>query len=72
MGIQSALEHLSLLGHHSLAFLSGPTQSWMNRERWKELMTGAGSLGMSIVEISRKATTNKRARMRCPESAQPV
>ena len=27
VGIQSALEHLSLLGHHSLAFLSAPTQS---------------------------------------------
>jgi LacI family transcriptional regulator len=50
-GIGQALSHLADLGHTSIAFLSGPANSWMNRARWDVLLTEAPARGMSIVEI---------------------
>ena len=50
-GIDEALAHLAELGHTSLAYLSGPANSWMSGARWEALMEKAPKLGMSIVEI---------------------
>jgi LacI family transcriptional regulator len=50
-GIEQALDHLLELGHHSIAFLSGPANSWMSVARWKELLARAVERGMTIVEI---------------------
>lgn len=50
-GIEEALDHLSALGHTSIAFLSGPAGSWMSGTRWAALLERAPALGMSIVEI---------------------
>jgi len=50
-GIEAALEHLAALGHTSLAFLSGPVNSWMSGARWNFLLQRAPLRGMSIVEI---------------------
>jgi LacI family transcriptional regulator len=50
-GIAQALSHLADLGHTSIAFLSGPANSWMNRARWDVLLAQARARGMSILEI---------------------
>jgi LacI family transcriptional regulator len=50
-GIVQALDHLKSLGHESLAYLSGPANSWMSDNRWSIIMTEAVSRGMKIVEI---------------------
>lgn len=50
-GIIQALDHLLDLGHRSIAFLSGPANSWMSVARWNELLDRAVERGMSIVEI---------------------
>ncbi|WP_233199899.1 LacI family DNA-binding transcriptional regulator [Cryobacterium sp. N22] len=50
-GIEQALAHLGGLGHTSIAFVSGPENSWMNRARWAALLDRAPALGMTIVEI---------------------
>ncbi len=50
-GILEAIEHLNSQGHKHIAFLSGPANSWMSKERWKHLMKHAISCGMTIVEI---------------------
>jgi LacI family transcriptional regulator len=50
-GIRDALDHLTSLGHASLAFLSGPSASWMSRLRWETLLDQAPRRGMTIVEI---------------------
>jgi LacI family transcriptional regulator len=50
-GIDEALDHLESLGHTSIAYLSGPTDSWMNSRRWNYLLERAPARGMSIVEI---------------------
>ncbi len=56
-GIREALDHLHDLGHQSLAYLSGPTASWMSRLRWETLLEQAVDRGMSIVEIGPGAPT---------------
>jgi LacI family transcriptional regulator len=50
-GIRDALDHLASLGHTSVAFLSGPSASWMSRLRWETLLDEAPPRGMTIVEI---------------------
>jgi LacI family transcriptional regulator len=50
-GIRDALDHLAALGHTALAFLSGPSASWMSRLRWETLLDEAPRRGMTIVEI---------------------
>lgn len=50
-GIDQALAHLSELGHTSIGFVSGPSNSWMNRARWAALLERAPARGMTIVEI---------------------
>lgn len=50
-GIDAALEHLAGLGHTSLAYVSGPSSSWMSRARWEFLLRRAPERGMTIVEI---------------------
>jgi LacI family transcriptional regulator len=56
-GIDEALEHLSGLGHTALAYLSGPSQSWMSRARWQLLIDHAVARGMTIVEIGPNSPT---------------
>lgn len=50
-GITHALDHLDELGHRSLAFLSGPANSWMNSLRWEVISEEALKRNMSVVEI---------------------
>lgn len=51
-GIEQALDHLELLGHTRIAYLSGPTNSSMSTSRWNYLLERAPVRGMSIVEIA--------------------
>ncbi|WP_461172745.1 LacI family transcriptional regulator [Arthrobacter sp. Z1-9] len=50
-GIKELLDHLQELGHQSIAYLSGPATSWINRSRWDTLFEQSVARGMSIVEI---------------------
>lgn len=50
-GIAEAVQHLAELGHRHIAFLSGPSASWMNTERWGHLLNHAMKSGMTLVEI---------------------
>jgi LacI family transcriptional regulator len=50
-GIAEAVKHLAKLGHKRLAFVAGPTRSWINTDRWNLLMKNAVDRGMTIAEI---------------------
>ena len=56
-GIEQALDHLAELGHTSVAFLSGPANSWMSGARWDELFARAVDRDLRIVEIGPNAPT---------------
>ncbi|WP_224391218.1 LacI family DNA-binding transcriptional regulator [Pseudonocardia sp. ICBG1293] len=56
-GVTALLDHLDELGHRSLAYLSGPTASWMSERRWENLLDGAESRRMGLVEIGPNAPT---------------
>ncbi len=50
-GISEAIAHLKSLGHNSIAYVSGPSNSWMSRHRWDLIMKQAVAEGMKVVEI---------------------
>ena len=56
-GIAEAVNHLAELGHKHIAFVAGPTASWINTDRWNLLMKSAVDLGLTIAEISSNAPT---------------
>ena len=62
-GIADAVRHLADLGHKHIAFLSGPRASWMNSERWTNLMKNAVKAGMTIVEIGPNDPTLEAGRL---------
>jgi LacI family transcriptional regulator len=51
-GIEQLIAHLKSLSHKNLAYISGPTNSWMSRERWRLLMKHAVASKLKIVEIT--------------------
>ncbi|SFN98327.1 LacI family DNA-binding transcriptional regulator [Mycetocola miduiensis] len=50
-GIEEAVAYLASFGHTSIAYLSGPANSWMRATCWSALLENALSHGMSIAEI---------------------
>jgi len=56
-GIAEAVKHLADLGHKHIAFVAGPTASWINTDRWNLLMKSAVDLGMTISEIGANEPT---------------
>ena len=50
-GMRQAIGHLAALGHHRLAYLSGPRQAWSNRERRRGLLAAARSHRIQLVEL---------------------
>jgi DNA-binding LacI/PurR family transcriptional regulator len=50
-GIRQAVEHLAALGHRRCAFLSGPRNSWSNKERRRGLRTATRLYGVEVVEL---------------------
>ncbi|NYE21577.1 substrate-binding domain-containing protein [Microbacterium immunditiarum] len=49
-GVEEALSALKALGHQSLVYLSGPSRSWMSRERRRVITTASQQLGL-VVEV---------------------
>jgi DNA-binding LacI/PurR family transcriptional regulator len=55
--VVQALEHLSSLGHRTVAYASGPISSWSNHRRWKAIEEAAAKLGMTATRIGPYAPT---------------
>ncbi|MEU1973452.1 LacI family DNA-binding transcriptional regulator [Microbacterium sp. NPDC019599] len=56
-GVAALLAHLHDLGHRSIAYLSGPTTSWVSARRWEHLLEESERRGMSLVEIGPNTPT---------------
>lgn len=61
-GIDQALAHLFELGHRSIVYLSGPTQSWMSSTRREALEEGASQRGIRMTEIGPNPPTRDGGR----------
>lgn len=58
-GTTQAIQHLKELGHKNIAFVGGPSSSWMGKLRWELLMKAAVAEKVSIVEIGPNPPTIK-------------
>lgn len=47
-GVRQALTHLHSLGHHRVAFVAGPSDSWSSARRWESLQDAAEELGIDL------------------------
>lgn len=50
-GMAQAVSHLASLGHHSIAYLSGPRVSWSNTRRWRAVQLAARRLDVKIQRL---------------------
>ncbi|HEX6445685.1 MAG TPA: LacI family DNA-binding transcriptional regulator [Streptosporangiales bacterium] len=56
-GMVQAAEHLASLGHHRIAYLSGPRASWADRGRWRALQAAGRRLGLAMTRLGPFAPT---------------
>lgn len=50
-GVRQLMEHLAALEHRAIAYVSGPSQSWISERRWEHLLAAAEEHDMAVVEI---------------------
>lgn len=50
-GVEALLDHLVDRGHERIAYVSGPTASWMNMKRWEAVFDGARHRGLKVFEV---------------------
>lgn len=56
-GIGEAVRHLAGNGHRKLAFISGPSASWMSTQRWIGLQEASEWSGIEAVRIASESPT---------------
>ncbi|MFD4421805.1 LacI family DNA-binding transcriptional regulator [Agromyces sp. NPDC058484] len=56
-GVEEILDHLASLGHRSVAYLAGPSTSWISARRWSAILAAAERRDVAIVEIGPNAPT---------------
>lgn len=47
-GVNSAVAHLTELGHQHIAFVAGPERSWMSANRWESIERAGKSAGVKL------------------------
>lgn len=62
VGVRQLVEHLYALGHRSIAYLSGPSTSWISDRRWEALLAIAEELDLAVVEIGPNPPTIESGR----------
>lgn len=50
-GVRRAAEHLGMLGHESILFVSGPERSWADGVRWRSLREAGLELSLDIRRV---------------------
>jgi len=66
-GIDQAVAHLADLGHRSIAFLAGPSESWMSGARWRLLEDSARRRGVEVQQIGPGVPTLEGGRAALPQ-----
>ena len=50
-GMRQAIEHLVALGHRRIGYVSGPANSWSNKERQRGLRLASRAAGVEVIEF---------------------
>lgn len=50
-GVREAVEHLVKLGHRKIAYVSGPSTSWSNKQRRSAMRAAASGLGVAVETV---------------------
>ncbi|PSL38703.1 LacI family transcriptional regulator [Labedella gwakjiensis] len=69
VGVHEAVRHLAELGHRDIAYLTGPSASWMNGRRHEVLVADALSRGMTVRAIESDSPTIDGGRAAVPRVA---
>lgn len=69
VGVHEAVRHLAELGHRDIAYLTGPSASWMNGRRHGVLVADALSRGMTVRAIESDSPTIDGGRSAVPRVA---
>ncbi|WP_062289191.1 LacI family DNA-binding transcriptional regulator [Demequina phytophila] len=56
-GVSALVAHLADLGHRAIAYLGGPSRSWISGRRWEALMHAARERGVAVFEIGPNSPT---------------
>lgn len=56
-GGRAIVQHLHDLGHHRIAYVTGPAASWMNARRSEALLAAAADLGVTITSVAASGPT---------------
>lgn len=56
-GMRQTLVHLHSLGHRSVVFVAGPSESWSSARRWEALQAAAEELGVEATNVGPWAPT---------------
>jgi LacI family transcriptional regulator len=67
-GVAEAVRHLADLGHAHIVYVSGPRQSWSNRQRRKAVKEAGSALGITITMIQAALPTYEAGRIIAPDA----
>ena len=56
-GVDELMDHLLGAGHRNIAYLSGPTSSWISHRRWERVVERAVNADVAAVEIGPNSPT---------------
>lgn len=62
-GVEQAVAHLADLGHEHIAYVSGPPQSWSNRQRRAAVLRAGKRLGMEVSIVKTAVPSHEAGRM---------
>ncbi|MEF2978790.1 LacI family DNA-binding transcriptional regulator [Subtercola sp. YIM 133946] len=65
-GIRSSLDHLRALGHRRIAYLPGPSTSWMSDLRWQTIRAESAARGLAAIELATTTPTVDGGRAALP------
>jgi len=65
-GVAEAVAHLARLGHRKIAYVSGPSSSWSNKQRRNAVKKAGAGLGLDVVIMAAQVPSNEAGKRAVP------